>query len=86
MLQKLDDVVFPIDDIDLDDIDSAIVTFFSAGICPVTIDLNNTNLDDDNFDDDDPETSVLVRPIAWCNRYKHVKHVKTIGRELIPIA
>ena len=45
---------------------------------PVTIDLDNINLDDGNFDDDDdaaahahhPETIVLIRLIAWCNRYK----------------
>ena len=40
---------------------------------PVTIDLDNINLDDGNFDDDDdhhPETIVLIRLISWCNRYK----------------
>ena len=42
---------------------------------PVTIDLDNINLDDGNLDDDDddddhPETIVLIRLIAWCNRYK----------------
>ena len=62
----------------LDDIDYDIVTFFSDGMGPVTIDLDNINLDDGNFDDDDddddddhhPETIVLIRLIAWCNRYK----------------
>ena len=39
---------------------------------PVTIDLDNINLDDGNFDDDHhhPETIVLIRLISWCNRYK----------------
>ena len=36
----------------------------------VIIDLNNINIDDDNFDEDDPETIVFVRLMAWCIRYK----------------
>lgn len=38
---------------------------------PVTIDLDNINLDDGNFDDDDHHPDiVLIRLISWCNRYK----------------
>ena len=55
----------------LDDINYDIVTFFSDGMGPVTIDLDNIYFDDGNFDDDDhPETIVLIRLIAWCSRYK----------------
>ena len=35
--------------------------------------FNNINLYDDNFDDDDPETIIHVRLMAWCNRYKQRK-------------
>ena len=42
----------------------------------VIIDLHYNNLDDDNFDEDNPETIVLVRIIAWCNKYKHLKKDK----------
>ena len=34
-----------------------------------TIDLNNINLDEDLFEDD-PETIVHVRLMAWYNKYK----------------
>ena len=40
------------------------------------IDLNNINLDDDDFHEDDPETIIHVRLIAWCNRYKQHKACK----------
>ena len=71
MLEKLDDVLFSKDDIDLDDIDSDIVTFFSDDMGFNVTDLNNIDLDDDNCDDnDDPETIIQVRVVAWCNRYK----------------
>ena len=41
--------------------DSDIMTFFSDVMGLVTIDLNNINhLDDDNLDEDDPETIVVI--------------------------
>ena len=70
MLEKLDNVEFYNDDIDLDDIDSNNVTFFSDGIRLFTIDLNYINLDDDNFEEDDPGNIDLVRLITWHNRFK----------------
>ena len=48
MLEKLANVVFSNDDIDLGDIDSDIVTIFSDSMGLVTIDPNDINLDDDN--------------------------------------
>ena len=33
------------------------------------IDLNDINLDDVNFDQDDPETIVHVRLINWYNKH-----------------
>ena len=56
-----------INDINLDDIDSDIVTFFSKNMKLVTI---NINLHYYNFDEDDHETIVFVGLMAWCNRYK----------------
>ena len=64
MLENLDNVVFSNDEIDLDDIDSDIVTFFSDGMGLVTIDLNNISLDDCNFDEDDPETVIQIKHMA----------------------
>ena len=69
--------VFSIDDIDLDDMDSVVVTFFSDGMGLITIDLNNINFDDDNFDKADSSNIVLVTLITYrCNRFKHHKACK----------
>ena len=70
MLEKLDDAVFPNDDIELDGID--IVTLISNGVGLNTIDLN-INLDDDNFDEADLSNIDLPRLIALCNRLKQCK-------------
>ena len=57
--------VFSNDNIDLDNIDSDTATFFNGGVGFVTMDLNNNiNLDDGNFDEDDPTNIVLVGRIA----------------------
>ena len=55
MFEKLDNFVLSNDNIDLDDTKSGIVTFFSDDLILVTKDLNNINLDGDNFDENDPE-------------------------------
>ena len=55
MLEKLDNVVFSNDDI-VFAYEYSDVTFFSDDMgLNVYSNLNNINLDDDNFDDDDPE-------------------------------
>ena len=52
-----------------------------------SVDLNNVNFDDVNFDGDDPEIIIHVRPVAWCNRFKQRKAFKKdISKELLPIA
>ena len=55
MFEKLDNFVLSNNDIDFDDAKSDIVTFFSDDVILVTKDLNNINLDGDNFDENDPE-------------------------------
>ena len=42
----------------------------------LSVDLNNINLDNDNFYEDNPENFILVRFMAWCNRYKQHKACK----------
>ena len=68
MLEQFDDIAFSNDDMDLDSKDTNIVIFFSDGVGLDTIDLNNINLDDDKFDDDDPEGIIHNRLMAWCKR------------------
>ena len=46
----------------------------------LSVDLNNINLDDVNFDEDDPETITHVRLMAWLGviDLNNVNHVKKI--------
>ena len=76
-LEKLDDVVFSFDDVDLHDIGSDNVIFVSDDIGLKTIYLNNINLDDDNFDDYDRETIIhdLWLGVIDTNNACHVKKV-----------
>ena len=67
MLEKLDNAVFFTDDVELDDIDSNIVTFFSDGMGLNTIDFNSINLDDDNCNENDPDAMINVRLLTWRN-------------------
>ena len=39
----------------------------------LSVDLNNINLDDGNFDEDDSKTIIHVRLMAWFNRFKQRK-------------
>ena len=52
------------------DEDSGNVIFSSDELGVLSIDLNNINLDDINFDEDDSETIIHVRIMAWHNRLK----------------
>ena len=70
MLQDLDNALFFNNDIVFFDADSDKFTFFLDDMSLFNVDLNNVNLDDNNFDDYDPETTLHVRLMAWCNRYK----------------
>ena len=72
MLETLDEVVLCNDDMVFINADSD-VTLCNDDMGLNIIDLNNINLADDNFDEDDPETIIHVRLIAWCNRYKQYK-------------
>ena len=52
----------------------------------LNIDLNNINLDG-NFDEDDPDTTILIRLLVWHIKFaKHEVLKKKISEELITIA
>ena len=51
--------------------DSGNVVFNCNEIDIVNIDLSNINLGN-NFDEDDPDTIILIRPLAW-----HIKFERT---------
>ena len=42
----------------------------------LSVDLNNINLDDINYDEDDPEAIIHVRLLVWHSKFENVKHVK----------
>ena len=56
--------------------DSINVTFRADEMDIVSVDLDKINIDDVNFDEDDPETIIHVRVMAWHNRFKQRKAFK----------
>ena len=42
----------------------------------LNIELNNINLDDTNDNEDDPETIIHIRLLAWHNKFKKCKALK----------
>ena len=52
----------------------------------IIIHLNNTTLNDGNFDEDYSETFIHVKLMAWLDRYKQHKAHKKIRKELMPVA
>ena len=78
MVKKLHNPLFTDDDILFFKRDSANVTFSSDETDVFSVDLNNINFDDVNFDEDDPETIIHFRILAWYNRFKQRKDIKEI--------
>ena len=76
MFENLDNVVFFNDDIELDDIHSDTLTFFSDEMDLVTIDLNKINLDGGNL------MKMILKLLSMLNSWlgvidiSNVKHVK----------
>ena len=52
----------------------------------LSIDPNNINLDDTNFDEDDPETIINVRLLAWDIKFEKLRALKKeLNEELMVI-
>ena len=49
--------------------DSSNVVFICNGMGILNIDINNVNLDN-NFDEDDPDTIILIRLLGWHSKFK----------------
>ena len=47
--------------------------FSKDKMCVFSVDLNNINLDDANFYEDDPKTIIHVRRLVWHNKPKQRK-------------
>ena len=46
------------------------VIFTCTGMGIVYIDLNNINLDNTNYDEDDPDTIILLRLLTWLIKFQ----------------
>ena len=67
------------------DSDNAIYSCNEMAI--LRIDLNNVNLDDTNYDKDDPETIIQIRFLAWHIKFeKHKALKKELNEELMLVA
>ena len=67
--------------------DSGDVIFSCNETGILSIDLNNINLDDTNYNEDDPETIVHVRLLAWHIKFEKRKALKKeLNGELMLIA
>ena len=52
----------------------------------LSVNLNNINLDN-NFDEDDPDTIILIRLLAWHSKFKKRKALKKeLNKGLILVA
>ena len=56
--------------------DSGNVTSIYNGMGILNIDLNNINLEDTNYDEDDPDTIIHIRLLAWHIKFKKCKELK----------
>ena len=67
--------------------DSGSVIFFCNEMGILDINLNKINLDATFYDEDEPETTILVRLLAWHIKFEKRKALKKeLHEELIPIA
>ena len=63
---------------------NAVFSFNGMGI--LNIDLNNINLDDTYYDEDNPKTVINIRLLAWHIKFEKRKALKKeLNEELIPI-
>ena len=56
--------------------DAGNVTSIYNGMGILNIDLNNINLEDTNYDEDDPDTIIHIRLLAWHIKFKKCKELK----------
>ena len=56
--------------------DSGNIVFSCNKIDILNIDLNNINLDDTNYLEDDPDTIILIRLLAWHINFEKRKSLK----------
>ena len=78
IIKKLHNALFEEDDTLFFDEDSGRVTFSSDEICNLSVDLNNINLDDVNFYEDDPENLIMSDVQLGTIDLKNKKQLKKV--------
>ena len=78
MIRKLHTSLFADVDIHFFDEDSGNFMFSSDEIRILSMDHNNINLDDPNFDKDDLKTNIHSRLMTWHNKLKQRKTFKNL--------
>ena len=77
MLKKFHDSLVANDDILFFDKDFSKATFYANQMGILGVDIDKINLDDErNFYEDDPDTIIHVRLLAWHNKFKKCKVLK----------
>ena len=77
MLQKFDKVLLAADKILVFNEDFNKVTFIANQRHILAVDLDKINLDNDKkFDEDDPDTVIHVRRLAWHSKFEKCKALK----------
>ena len=76
MIEKLLTALYTDDNILYFNEDSVNVVFSCNDMGVLNIDLNNINLDDSNYDEDDPETIIYIRLLAWHMKFEKHKAYK----------
>ena len=68
-----------------EDSSNVVLNYNEMGI--LNIDFNCINLDDNNFDEDNPYTIIHVRLLVWGNKFEKCKTLKKeLNEELMPVA
>ena len=61
-----------------------LMMLYSLMLIQLLIKVNNINLNDDHFDDNDLETAIQVKLVAWCNKHKQRKaFTNNLSKKLI---
>ena len=77
MLRKFDKVLLAADKILVFNEDFNKVTFIANQRHILAVDLDKINLDNDKkFDEDDPDSVIHVRPLAWHSKFEKCKALK----------
>ena len=77
MLEKFDNALFANNDMRFYDENFDKVEFIANQRHILAVDLDKINIHNDkNFDENDPDTFIHVRLLAWCNKFKKRKALK----------